>query len=115
MVAFENIVLPQNEEQILRDMLDNEYRDLSVQGVSHLHELGLANMAQQFPDKTNGYTYKMQFVISQTGKDYLRYLDEKHGEKSGSNRRDHIMDIITIIGVVASVIAAIASVIAALK
>jgi hypothetical protein len=110
-MSFDEIVLLPEEEKLLREMLDDEPREMSTPNISNLRAFGLLDMSQQIPSP--GIPYKMQYGINRTGRDYLRFVDAKN--RLSEQEKDNSIEAIRIAkeGVAISKIAAIAAIISA--
>ena len=110
-MLFEEIFLLPDEIKLLRDMTDGKEWPQDAAGIAKLRTYDLIDLARSVPSKETPRSFSVFYKINKNGERFLHYLDEK----SASDEHKCFMDVITIIGVIASIVAAIASIIAALK
>jgi hypothetical protein len=112
---FDEIFLLPNEINLLREMLDEKPRSMRTPGMDNLRQNDLVSWMQNSSVKDDNNWIITMYSINVTGKRFLQYYDHQQSELLKVNKHAHIMDILTIVGVIASIIAAIASVISVIK
>lgn len=108
MISFDEISLSENEEKLLKKMLDEIPRDNSSE-IRHLMDIGLVEIrvVDQIPS--------VKYVISALGKEYLRYIDKSKVDLHAQGIKEKVKLAIEIATLAFSAVAAVAAIVSLIK
>jgi|WetSurMetagenome_2_1015567.scaffolds.fasta_scaffold137470_2 hypothetical protein len=96
---FDNITLLPVEKKLLLKMVDGWPVNGDVSGIGRLQKYGLLDI-----NPTNTQSDKMQYILNDYGRNYVRYLNSKNRDKCISNIKFWVTLAITVATLIVTIL-----------